>query len=299
MTSVALTEADLHQLHRVQLEMLLEFDRVCRQLGVAYQLGAGSLLGAVRHGGFIPWDDDIDVVMLRADYQRFLRQAPPLLDARFFVQTWRSDPGFTSFFAKLRRHDSVYHEAFRQKARHHHGIYIDIFPFDPVWPERRWWRGLLGVVQRLRRVLDRLQHLANHPSGGRLAPWRPAWQRLIGPIAQRGLAALPPAVWLAAHAALLRSLAVVPSRQVVCLASSGALDGGLARLLALVRPIAEFERTVPLMFEGQAFPATAAYHQALTRLYGDYRVLPPPGRRMPGHPVVAFRLPGQAGSPSA
>ena len=60
MTVVQLSDDDLHRLHQVQLEMLLELDRVCRQLGVTYQLGAGSLLGAVRHGGFIPWDDDVD-----------------------------------------------------------------------------------------------------------------------------------------------------------------------------------------------------------------------------------------------
>ena len=87
MTNVHLSDADLQRLHQVQLEMLLELDRVCRCLGLTYQLGAGSLLGAVRHGGFIPWDDDVDVVMLRAEYQRFLREAPPLLNQRFFLQT--------------------------------------------------------------------------------------------------------------------------------------------------------------------------------------------------------------------
>ena len=271
MTVVQLSDDDLRRLHQVQLEMLLELDRVCRELGVAYQLGAGSLLGAVRHGGFIPWDDDVDVVMLRADYERFLRDAPPLLDSRFFLQTWRSDPHFQSSFAKLRRQDSAFKETCFQHTRQHHGIYLDLFPFDPVWPERWWWRALLIVVLGLRKLLLLAQSLAADGATGTLSPGSPAWQR-----------------WMALHEGLLGCLARVPSKQVVCLA-----NGSLRwkRLRSLTRPVAEFEQTVHLPFEGVLLPVTAFHDHALTRLYGEYRRLPPPERRRPGHPVVEFRLP--------
>ena len=95
MTNVHLSDADLQRLHQVQLEMLLELDRVCRCLGLTYQLGAGSLLGAVRHGGFIPWDDDVDVVMLRAEPATMtayrvegMRFEPALADP-VFAERWR------------------------------------------------------------------------------------------------------------------------------------------------------------------------------------------------------------------
>lgn len=292
MTVVCLSEEDLRRLHQVQLALLLELDRVCRQLGVAYQLGAGSLLGAVRHAGFIPWDDDIDVVMLRAEYQRFLREAPPLLDRRLFLQTWRSDRQFQGFYAKLRRQDSVFREEFHQDRRQHHGIYIDIFPFDPVWPERWWWRILLAMVLRLRKIVGRLQELAGQGNGRRQMPWRPAWRRWLESGVHRGLAAVPPWLWLAIQEGLLRSLAIVPSAQVVCLVSG---SPHWERLRALARPAREFAQTVQLPFEGWSFPVTAAYPRALSRLYGDYMRLPPPERRVPGHPVVEFRLPEEDG----
>lgn len=288
MSVVGLSDHDLRRLHQVQLEMLCEFDRVCRLLGLNYQLGAGSLLGAVRHGGFIPWDDDVDVVMLRADYERLLREGPPLLDRRLFLQTWRSDPHFQACFAKLRRHGSTFREEGCQWSRQHHGIYIDIFPFDPVWPDHSWWGGLLAVVLLLRHLMHRLMALASHHQAARLASWRPAWQRWPGLLAHRLLTQVPPRLWMAIEAGLLRCLRLVPSPQVVCLVSGSIRK---QRLQALARPVAEFERTVMLEFEGLLFPATAAYRDALTRLYGDYQQLPTPELRRPRHPVVEFRLP--------
>jgi len=273
MTALSLSEADLRRLHQVQLAMLLELDRVCRRLGVAYQLGAGTLLGAVRHGGFIPWDDDVDVVMLRTDYRRFLREAPALLDSSLFLQSWRSDPHFQEGFAKLRRHDSAFREELRQNLRHHHGIYIDIFPFDPVHPGCRWWRVLLSLVLATRRTVNVLHRLATDDNGGQLALVSPSW-------------------WMAIHEGLMRCLALVPSSQVVCLVSGSLL---WQQLQALARPATEFEQTVLLRFEGLLFPVTANHHHALRRLYGDYRRLPPPEARMPTHRVVEFRLPRDGG----
>jgi len=90
----------------------------------------------------------------------------------------------------------------------------------------------------------------------------------------------------------MRLLTLAPSSQVVCL-----VHGSLRwqRLQALVRPATEFEQTVLLSFEGMVLPVTANHHQALRRLYGDYMRLPPPEARMPTHPVVEFRLPGDGG----
>lgn len=92
-----------HQQHQsALLTLLTEFDRVCKVLEIPYVLFAGTLLGAVRHQGFIPWDDDLDVMMLRADYDRFLAEAPAVLDAdRFYLQGEFSEH-WPLFFSKLR-----------------------------------------------------------------------------------------------------------------------------------------------------------------------------------------------------
>jgi lipopolysaccharide cholinephosphotransferase len=284
MTVVQLSDQDLRGLHQVQLEMLLEFDRVCRLLDVPYQLGAGSLLGAVRHGGFIPWDDDVDVLMLRTDYRRFLREAPRLLDRRLFLQTWRSDLHFLAGFAKLRLHDSVFREDHLQHSRQHHGIFLDIFPFDPVSPGSRWGCALIALVVLVRKAVDLTAAARNR----RLAPECSPWQWKLRPMAQRLQPWMPCLLILAVQATLLRALSLLPGTHVICLVS-GSLSS--KRVRSLARPAAEFHHTVYLAFEGVRLPVTASYHVALTRLYGDYAQLPPLSSRRARHPVVEFRLP--------
>lgn len=81
----------LRKLKDTELKILIEFDRVCKQLGINYTLSSGTLLGAVRHKGFIPWDDDIDVAMLRDDYNKFITEGQQLLPKHFFIQTYETD----------------------------------------------------------------------------------------------------------------------------------------------------------------------------------------------------------------
>ena len=78
-------DRDLRKLQLLELRILKEIDRVCRELGITYFLDSGSVLGALRHGGFIPWDDDIDLGMPRADYDRFVAEAPALLGEEYDV----------------------------------------------------------------------------------------------------------------------------------------------------------------------------------------------------------------------
>lgn len=85
-----------------------DIDKVCTENHIKYWLYAGTLIGAVRHNGFIPWDDDLDVAMLREDYERFLKVAPKCLGNRYFIQTWESDPGFALPLAKVRKNDTIY-----------------------------------------------------------------------------------------------------------------------------------------------------------------------------------------------
>ena len=111
--------------------LLQEFDRVCRELEIPYILFAGSLLGAVRHQGFIPWDDDIDVMMLRKDYDRFMKEADRVLDQeKFFLQKEFSEH-WPMFFSKLRMNNTACLEKYQPKdPASHQGVYIDVFPCD-------------------------------------------------------------------------------------------------------------------------------------------------------------------------
>lgn len=281
---VVLDSSQLENLHAVQLQMLLEVDRVCSKLQIRYQLAAGSLLGAVRHHGFIPWDDDVDVAMSRRDYTRFLAEAPGLLSRQLFLQSRYTDPAFTGWFAKLRCNDSEFCEASTASARCHHGIYLDIFPFDTVAPETPLGKLHLALVWLARAA----QAMRRHKHRGKLSAAQPVWQRVIGPLAYWSLRRIPSHVGQALYGALLTLLASRPPTHVTCLVM---MPMDIRQAKRLIRPAGAFFHLTSLPFEGKHFPVPVLYDQVLCGLYGDYMKLPHPDQRVPKHAIVAFRLP--------
>lgn len=128
------------QQHKM-LEMVKELDRICRKYHIPYFLYGGTLLGAIRHKGFIPWDDDLDVGLMRKDYQRLMEVLPQELPEHIALQNNDTDPNYFYFFAKLRdRHSLLEEESPYDRVFKERGIFIDIFPFD----HQRMWTHLLG-----------------------------------------------------------------------------------------------------------------------------------------------------------
>ena len=120
----------LRKAQLIMLDMLVEFDALCKRHQLQYWLDSGSLLGAVRHQGFIPWDDDIDISMPVEDYQQFLTIAQEALSSDIFVQTRQTDPHFKFDYTKLRSNRArivEFHEKGRQ-VNYHQGVFVDIFP---------------------------------------------------------------------------------------------------------------------------------------------------------------------------
>jgi len=118
------------ELQKIEFEMLKLFVGICEREQLQYYLVCGSALGAVKYKGFIPWDDDIDAAMPRADYERFLSAAQGLLPEWCFVQTYRTDPAFHLLGAKLRDSRTTFVEAMTASLPINHGVYIDVFPLD-------------------------------------------------------------------------------------------------------------------------------------------------------------------------
>ena len=123
----------LPKLHNCQLIIAREIKRICDKHNISYFIIAGTLLGAVRHGGFIPWDDDMDVGMLREDYEKFLKVAKTELGEEFFLQTPETDKNYGLPFAKILLNGTVLVEA-TAGSNAKKGIFVDVFPFD-VAPE--------------------------------------------------------------------------------------------------------------------------------------------------------------------
>lgn len=117
-------------LQRIEFELLKVFVDICNELNLRCYLVCGTALGAVKYNGFIPWDDDIDVGMLREDYERFLKEAPKLLPQHLFLQNYKTDANYTQIFSKIRNSNTTYIEKSVAGININHGIYIDIFPLD-------------------------------------------------------------------------------------------------------------------------------------------------------------------------
>lgn len=120
----------LRQLQLTQLSILKIIDKFCRKREIHYSLYAGTLLGAVRHGGFIPWDDDLDICMARVDYDRFVsawHNDPP---EGYILQNKENTPGFTQSFTKIRKDHTTFLQYDWERGKYHTGIFVDVFPVD-------------------------------------------------------------------------------------------------------------------------------------------------------------------------
>ncbi len=119
------------ELWRVEQEILDVIDKVCVENGLRYSLAYGTLLGAVRHGGFIPWDDDVDVMMPREDYEKLIDIWSSAAPKGYLLETEKMYDDFVNTFLKIRKeHTTFLQYESERKARHHKGIFVDIFPAD-------------------------------------------------------------------------------------------------------------------------------------------------------------------------
>ena len=250
-------DAAMHRAHQQALLVLLqEFDRVCKALEIPYVLFAGTMLGAVRHQDFIPWDDDLDVMMLREDYQRFLREAETVLNTeRFFLQKEFSEH-WPMFFSKLRLNGTTCLEKYHPRdSRIHQGIYMDIFPCDAAG-DSELGRKLQFLASKvvIAKSLDRRGYDTDN-----------AKKKLFIALCR----ALPMKPFLKLTQKGSRNGAVVHS-----------FLGGASGYEKNVYPRKFFTERTEGLFAGKPYPISASYDALLTTLYGDYMQLPPPEQRI-------------------
>lgn len=130
---MVLSDLDIEKLHSTCLLILCEIDRICRKNGIEYTLEGGTLIGAVREHGFIPWDDDADVSMSRAEYEKFFNACKDDLDTgSFFLQEHRTDPEYPWGYSKMRMNGTSLVQVGQEKLKFRDGIFVDIFIYDNV-----------------------------------------------------------------------------------------------------------------------------------------------------------------------
>ena len=158
----------MNNLQKIEFEMLREVIRICSELDIKYYLVCGSALGAVKYGGFIPWDDDMDIAMMRKDYELFIRESQRLLPRNLFLQNYHTEQCFTNIFSKLRNSDTTYIEKNVSNLPINHGVYIDIFPLDE-YPESKFYKLKLEYQKHI--LLGKLSTVYNSAKTGRAALW--------------------------------------------------------------------------------------------------------------------------------
>lgn len=128
-----MNEMELKQLQEVQKELIQEVDRICKKCNIQYNMVGGTMLGAIRHHGYIPWDDDADIGFLRSEYEKFREACKTELDTeKYYMQDLRDTEGYRWGYGKLRRKDSEFIRLNQEFMPYEQGIFIDLMPFDNV-----------------------------------------------------------------------------------------------------------------------------------------------------------------------
>lgn len=140
---IRFSNEELKKIHKIQLAMLVELDRICRKYDIKYIISGGTLLGAVRANSFIPWDDDIDVRMERNEYERFCMVCENELDKEnFFFQNHKTDSEYPWYYGKLRYKHSRYVREGQEHLKMNDGIFMDILPSDGL-PENDFLKKII------------------------------------------------------------------------------------------------------------------------------------------------------------
>lgn len=246
--------ADVKAVWAVQLRLLARLDEVCRRRGWTYFAGGGTLLGAVRHGGYVPWDDDIDLFMLREDYDRLLAVGDELFTPPFFLQTAYNDVGYSRGHAQLRM-DGTTAILAGERGRYsfHQGVFIDIFPLDAVPDDRD---AQAAQRRRLARWNRLLAATVRYPGSPHKTPWKTLVHHLLSPIPYR---------WFyRGMERECRRYAGEATQRVGLLSFAPDED-------RWVMPRACFSAAVRMPFEWVELPIPVGFDAILTAAYGDYR----------------------------
>lgn len=243
---------DMDVVHARMLEIALEVKRICEEQGFKYSLYGGSVIGAVRHNGFIPWDHDIDMCMPRKDYDKFLRFMLKHPNEKIFFSNYKSEKRYPNSWGKVRLNNTVFLEKeLASLTELHSGVFIDLHPIDNILP------SLLKLQVKLAMFWSCVGKVKSNLYTGS------AKKRAV----YKMFSWLPYCVINAFRGFAMKCFKPFKTKYVYKIAHP---NGG-------VYPIKRetFEDLVMHKFEAFEFPIPENYHEFLTDRYGDYMQIPP------------------------
>lgn len=259
---------NLKKLHEVENEILDEIDRICKKYKINYFLCGGTLIGAVRHKGFIPWDDDIDIGMTREDYERFKSVCieDNALSEKYFLDTMETDKDYWLPFMKVRKNNTTFDEKNISGLDVHKGIFVDIFPFDNI-------NSMGGILNKFRafKVLSIYDAISCKLKIKNIDKCR-------NKIVVKLLMLCNLNKLRKTQEKLLKHYSNKKTDYVVC------FIGGLNPFRELI-PVDKIFPLKKIEFEGKKYSSINDYDCYLRRAYGDYMTLPPEDKRVAHMPV--------------
>lgn len=260
-------EGRLSSIQEIMLAYLLEMDRICKKYKIKWFLGGGTLLGAVRHKGFIPWDDDADIMMLREDYDKFCKIAASELPPSMTLQTYENDKNCFYDFAKLRLNGTIFATGFAKNHKQmHNGIAFDIFCHDKTANSKLGQKLHLAITLFTRALVFNKWNNRKAENGSKL-------QSVMTNFFKRTLP-LRFSLWLE-----IKTLKFFKNKK-----NAKYLYDGMGRNIYNGSfPIEYLDEVIYVDFEGYKLPVPKEYDKYLTFLYGDYMELAPLSTRMGCH----------------
>lgn len=256
---------DLDKLHQCLLIIADEIDRICINNDIKYTLIGGSLIGAVRHNGFIPWDDDMDIGMRREDYNRFLDVCKRDLQSKFDLQTVDTDENYVYGFAKLMLKETTLMEFGRAKTKDRKGIFVDIFPFDCVpnnKKEQKRQKYVNYILMKMLRQKSKVMYL-------------PSWS-LKEKVIFRMIDIMN--LFLSKKYLVKRlndNMIMYNTTETDYICNLSGMYGYDKEMI----PKSYLDRYCYRQFHNRIYMIIEDYHQYLGKIYGDYMQLPPENKR--------------------
>lgn len=263
-------ELTLEEVKKLQVGVLQAIHEFCQEKGIIYSLACGTMLGCARHKGYIPWDDDIDIYLLRNDYDQLITQFPPIYKNRYELFSLERKSNWNKAYAKAFDSKTIFIE--NGDADNSIGINIDIFPIDNVPDDVSEW----GKYNKRRRVYQHLYELKIVKLNKKRSLWKNlviiGSKILLSPFSSRRIA-----IFLDRYAQMFRNIES---------ASVFECAQGLFQKNPFPREL--FSETVPLPFEGCNFMCFKDYDTYLSKGFGNWRQLPPKEKQVSHHSFKAY-----------